>query len=201
MTEIAEVRTAFAGEAELGAANKLHFIRQDSGAFTEAHIDVVVAAVRTFWDNISDALPTEISVQVDPLVRIMEHTTGTLVRDATATTAGAPVVGSGTGDAIAGVGLRIILQTARILRGRHVRGAMAIVPSAKNVFSAAGFPSVDAATVCVNAVNTLRGAVSADGTDLIVYSRPLASAPASGETSAATGARLSPFASVLRARR
>lgn len=201
MTQIGQVRSVFAGEVELGAANKLHFRRQDLGDWTTADSDAATGVVHEFFDNISDLFSATVSIQVDQNVLVLNQATGAIEAEVPASGPEDPVTGSGTGDVVMGVGFRVNLLTGAILRGRRVHGAMMLVPTSRSAFDGSGVPGATSVALVLGAVTTLRAHANDNSLDLVVWARPSVPLGHVGTCFPTTNQNIGPFAAVLRARR
>lgn len=201
MTEIGQTQTVFSGEVALGSANKLHFRRQDLAAWTTADSDTAVGVTHEFFDGISSAFSTALSIQVDQNVAVLDQATGTLLRDVPASGPEGVVTGGGTGDEIRGVGMRLRLFTSAILRGRHVSGAVMLVPSDRATFDSSGNVGATTITLVNTHTTTLIAHANAGGLDLVVWARPNVPKGYVGTCFPVNSAALNPSPAGLRKRR
>lgn len=201
MTELGQTFTSFDGEVALGSANKLHFRRQDLGAWLPADSDTAVGVTHEFWDGISTAFSPALSIQVAQDVDVIDQATGALVRVVPASGPEGVVTGGGTGDEIRGVGARLRLFTGAVLRGRHVSGAVMLVPTDRATFDSSGNVGATTITLVNTHTATLIAHANAGGLDLVVWARPNVPKGYVGQCFPVNSAALNPSPAGLRKRR
>lgn len=160
-------------------------------------VNVEVAKVRAFFDDIKGLLPSVVTMTVAQEAAILDEATGDLIGYAAADTAPAVVVGAQAGIYSAPSGAAITWQTGTVAKGRRLRGRTFIVPLAGNQYDLTG----TLASTCIGTLNTaattLRTATT--GPQLVVWSRPGASG--GGVIGPVTGSRVADKSAVLRSRR
>lgn len=170
--EIGQVVTKWAGDVAANAATKMHFQRTDLGAWTTADSDTAVGVTHEFFDGISTAFDPATGLQVQQDVDVLDFATGDLLRTVPASGPEGVVTGGGTGNAVLGVGARLRLFTGAVLRGRHVSGAIMLVPTDRATFDASGAVGATTITLVGTHLATLYTHAAAGGLSLIVWSRP-----------------------------
>lgn len=155
------------------------------------------AAIRAFFLANNGLFPSSVSIIPPGSGDTIESTTGVL-NGSWSMTAPALVVGAGSGSWAAGVGLRVVWNTAGITRGRRVRGSTFLVPLTTAFYDTNG-NIADATWLNVqNSAETLR---AADGGSMRIYSRPSAPGVGDGVAHPITSARVPDVVSWLRSRR
>lgn len=157
----------------------------------------ILAAIRAWFLSFNGALPTGVSIVFPSSGETIDDTTGTINGVWTAT---APdvVVGQDADPYAAGVGMRVVWNTAGITRGRLVRGATYIVPLSADFYDTNG--SIDG-TLVSNMQTATDTLIAADSGSLRVWSRPSTSGGSDGASHAITSATVVDAVSWLRTRR
>lgn len=199
---VAIIRTEWSGTSGGPGLTQLAVTGAAGGIWNPDATQASVNAVRAFWAACSLYLPDELRLQVMPTIDVYNESNAELTNSYTAATAPAMVAGSSAALYAAGAGFKVTWGTGQIRNGRRVRGTTFIVPAASNVYTNSGTIS---GTV-VGAINTaganLLSALSAAGTSLAVWSRPIElPEPRLGVVTSVTGASCSTKTSILRGRR
>lgn len=161
-------------------------------------VNGAMARIRQLFIAFAPLLAPPVSVQVRPVVDILEDTTGTLV-DSLSGTPVTPVLSSATGNYSAPAGAVINWRTNGIRNGRRIRGRTFLVPLAGSSFDGNGSLSTSAQTTIQNAANVL---VDTAGTpDLGVYARPSSPLASDGQWVLASSATVPDMAALLTSRR
>lgn len=178
----------------------MHFRDFDTeGDVTQAQADSAVNRVGGFFNAISTALPSAVTVSISGDVEILEDSTGTLVDSVTAAGIPLPVQGGATGNVAGPAGAVVNWRTGSIRNGRRIRGRTFLVPLATSVYAEDGTLSPGVQSTIQTAATAL---VASTGTpDLGVYARPSGPAAADGQWVVATGANVPDMVAVLRSRR
>lgn len=150
-------------------------------------------AIRSFFSNVSAAIPGEVTVTVDPIYQTLDEVTGDIVAEATV---GAPsqVVQGVNGDGYsAQVGVLIEWLTGSYIDGRRLRGRTYLVPLAGQ-FDTDG-------TLTTGGLAILNAAwpwITADQEDFRVWHRPVNGA--GGSSATITSGVVKDHACILRSR-
>ena len=168
---VAIVRTEWDGTT--GGPGLTQFALLGNGEFTGANAQAAVNATRKFWDALKAYLPDELRLNVMPTVDIYNETDGKLTGSTAAAVAPITVAGTGSLGYAGGAGIKINWNTGIIRNGRRVRGATFIVPATATVYTANGTVGGAPAGIVNAACNTLMADLTAGGTALLVWSRPL----------------------------
>lgn len=134
--------------------------------------DAAMAAVRAFWDSVKAAIPSDISLQVEPTVENYDASTGTLIGEYTTSTVPAVVVGTNTFNYASPLGVRLDWLTGTIRNGRRVRGRTYLVPVGAGNFGDDGQVMDSTVTFMQDAGVGLMNDLDLAGTPLQVWSRP-----------------------------
>jgi hypothetical protein len=199
---VAIIRTEWSGTSGGPGLTQLAVTGAAGGIWNPDATQAAVNAMRVFWFGIAGYLPDELKLTVQPTIDVYNESNGELTNSYTATTP--PAVVSGTSAAIyaAGAGFKITWGTGQIRNGRRVRGTTFVVPAASNVYSASGTIVPAVMTAVNNQANNLLSQLSAAGTSLAVWSRPVDAPEARlGVVTSVTGAACSSKTSILRGRR
>ena len=130
--------------------------------------------VRAFWFSIRTELPDDVTITVDPVVKIINAETGDLTSIITVGTAPAAVTGFSTAIYAAPVGLGINWTTSTVHAARRIRGRTFVVPVTSGEFTTTGQPTSTALSNTQAAATTLR---TATGPTFGIWSRPITDGP------------------------
>lgn len=126
-----------------------------------------IAAMNTFWAGVKGDLPPGITIAAPVSGPVLDELSGKVVTTWSAGASG-PTASSGTGTWVNGVGARCTFPTIGIRNGRHVTGAIFLVPLQISSYEGAG-------NIVPAAVARLQAAAIALGTTangIRIYSRP-----------------------------
>lgn len=199
---VAIVRTEWDGTS--GGPGLTQMACLGTTGFTAANAQAAVNAVRKFWDAVKGNLPDELKLTVSPVVDIYNETDAELVASSVAAVAPVVVLGTGTTGYAGGAGLKLNWNTGVIRLGRRVKGSTFIVPALASCFGTTGTPTTGTATAINTAANVLMADLTAGGTALLVWSRPLVVGGVITRTGATAGVisgSLAPKSAILRGRR
>jgi hypothetical protein len=169
-------------------------------------VQAAVDNVRAFWNANNTLFPPNVTLTVDPAVKLIEDFDGSLTDILTATTAPAAVVGTTAGAYSAASGVLVEWLTTTVHGSRRIRGKTFMVPCTAQAFQSDG-TIVDAFK---SAVQSSAGALrAASGPTLGVWSRPRVANPShvppitarTGLWAPATGQTVPDKQCVLRSRR
>lgn len=199
----AVVKTQWAGTSG-GPGLTQHVVQaiSDPHTWDASEAQIVVNAVRTFWNAHPQYLSTDLSLTVLPTVDIYTVATGELVGSYVAASAPATVTGTNVGSYSMATGAKLNLLTSTIRDGRRVRGAWFIVPTSGDVFDNNGQVSSTPRANWVTDANALMTTLTAAGLELAVWSRPSPGAGSSdGAISPVTAFSVNAKGAILRGRR
>nr|CRY97235.1 hypothetical protein [uncultured prokaryote] len=203
MTLLYRVRARWTGFSGAPGYTVLHFRDFDSpggdgGGVTAAGAAAAVNRARSFFDAIKALLPTQVSINVDPEVDIIEDSTGVLSNSFTSTVTAA-VVGTATASYSAATGAVVNWRTEGIRNGRRVRGRSFLVPLASSAFATTG----QLATASVGTLTAAASALAAQSgsPDLFVYGRPTSAGATDGVSYVVSNASVPPMGAILTSRR
>lgn len=200
------VRTEWSGTSGGPGLTQHAVMGAAGGDWNPSGAQDAVNAVRAFWAAITSHLPDELRLNVSPVVDTYTYADGELFSSSTAGNAPAVVAGTSTAGYAGGSGVKINWNTGQIRNGRRVRGATFIVPVASTVWTANGTLGAVATSAFNTAAANLLTALSAGGTSLCVYSRPLPVSERNpqgraGFTTQVTSGSVSNKSAILRGRR
>lgn len=196
------IRTEWSGTSGGPGLTQMAVTGAAGGIWNPDGTQSAVNAVRTFWQSVSAYLPDELRLQVMPTIDVYDTGTAVLTNSYTAATPPQVVAGSSAGTYAAGAGFKITWGTGQIRNGRRVRGTTFIVPAASNVYSANGTIASGVLTAMNTAAATLLSQLSAGGTSLAVWSRPVETPTArAGVMTSVVAGSCSTKTAILRGRR
>lgn len=203
MAAILRVRARWSGYPGSPGFTVMHF--RDFGTGDGGGVDpdqgqaeVAGAKVRTFFEAIKTMLPSAVTVGVEPVIDMIEDTTGELV-DSFSTAGYAPTVGGNAGSFSSAVGAVVNWRTNGIRNGRRVRGRTFLVPLAGGILTTQGSIAPSSVATIQTAADAL--AVSTGTPDLGVYARPTAVGATDGAWFVTRSATVPVLSAVLRSRR
>lgn len=185
MADLVVVPVALSGFPGGPGTNTFHF-RQGVDDFTALH---------DFYGVMLGLIPDSVSIHVPTSGPVVDEVTGDLISswfiDDTGT-----MTGSNTTAYAGGVGATVRWETADVVNSRHVRGHTFLVPLYGGMFDVNGTLKETERTIILGAAGDL---LTAYGTDLVVWHRPVARAGGSAHT--VTGYGVSDRAAWLSSRR
>lgn len=199
MVEMAKVQINWSGFAGSPGYTNLYFREGDFGDVDQGIVDGVVGKTDTWCSSLASRIPTGASIQVQPMVEIVESTTGVLQRFMTATTAPTLRAGSSAGNYSAASGACVNWYTNGVRNGRRIRGRTFIVPLGGASLDTNGTIN-DTQLTGLRTATTGLIAPSTTG-DLGVWSRPSLPGAADGQWHAVTSYTIPDKVAVLRSRR
>jgi hypothetical protein len=166
MAAISRLRCAWTGPGVVGGGLSTFYSEGDP-------LQLQLALKTFFSGTVMTALPSTVTITVPASGETLESTTGTLTGGWTAGTAQTT---SGSSSAVypAGVGCRVVWETAGVTRGRRVRGSTYLVPFAGNMYDLDGSILNSVRTSLQTAAEQV---IVAMGDDMVVFSRPKGGAP------------------------
>lgn len=199
---VAIVRTEWDGTSGGPGLTQLAFL--GNGEFTAANAQAAVNAVRKFWDSLKTYLPDELRLNVMPTVDIYNEANAELTGSVVAPVVPLQVAGTSASGYAGGAGFKLNWNTGIIRNGRRVRGATFVVPASLTCFNSTG-TIINTTVNAVNiAANTLMADVTAGGTALLVWSRPLVKDDViirGGATAGVISGTCGPKSAIMRGRR
>lgn len=169
MGDIGRVRSVFSGFTGGPGVSTL-FFRVDDSTSWEAQKQPIIDALDDAWYSFAQVIPTEMTIEVQGEIDIIDEEDGELVTTISGTNQ--DTVGAGTeGFGPIATGVAIEWLTAGVVAGRHVRGRTFVVPLGRDVADENGSPN---ALVLSSAASFAAAVIAADGgnADLVVWSRP-----------------------------
>lgn len=160
MTSLYRIRTALTGFAGGPGVSTMYFL----------DVETAVASIATFWEAISDAMPTVVTIQPPAAGDIIDDTTGTITGAWTSEGA-TPITGNGAGLYAAPSGCVVGWETATILDGRRVRGRTFVVPLTPAAYATDGSMN-DTTLASFNAAGT--SLIVDQAESFVVWHRPFA---------------------------
>lgn len=176
----------------------LYFRDFDTGEMDQTTVDGAVSKVDTWIGFVLSRLPNTVTLRVNPVIEIVEETTGALTRFMNATTLAART-GVGTGNYSASSGACVNWYTNVVRNGRRIRGRTFLVPFAGNSLGPDG--TLDNTGLTNLTTNTAALIAAAGDGDLGVWARPTAPGASDGVWAVVTSFTIPDKAAVLRSRR
>lgn len=203
MTELLRVRARWTGFSGAPGYTVLHFrdfasTNDNPDAVTQAGATGAVTRTRAFFDAIKALLPTQVLINVEPEVDVIESTDGKLQRSYTTGTTAA-VAGTATSAFSAASGAVVNWRTDGVRNGRRVRGRTFLVPIAMTAFATTGQLSTASQTTLQSAATAL--ADNAQTPDLHVFGRPTAAGATDGVAHPVSNAGVPLMGAILTSRR
>lgn len=197
------IKTHWAGLQGGPGITQLAFDTEVEGSFiSDAQAQVVVDAMRAFWNGINNEIPNDVSLTVNPVIDGFVTATGVLYVSYQAPTPPTAVSGFSSSAYSAASGAKIKLATAGIKNNRRVRGSIFLVPLATNAYDTNGSVASAIGTQVASAWTTFKAALAAEGLELGVWSRPIGGIPGTGGSfHPLTGMSVGSKVAVLRGRR
>jgi hypothetical protein len=199
---VAIVRTEWDGTSGGPGLTQMALI--GGAEFTAANAQSAVNAVRKFWQANVSYLPDELRLTVSPVVDIYRETDAELIGSVVAPVVPVQVIGISTQGYAGGAGIKLNWNTGVIRNGRRVKGSTFIVPIAMGAYGLTGTPLPATANTWNTAAQTLMADLTAGGTALAVWSRPLVKDQVitrTGSLSGVLSGTLAPKSAILRGRR
>jgi hypothetical protein len=197
--EIGRIRVVTAGWIGGPGLSQLYFTGATAGTVTAGDCANAAAAVRAFYMNLSGYYHTSWTAIVDPIIQVIEATTGALIREQ-AITPPATVTGTGvTGYGPTSTGPLASWHTSSVF-GRHLlRGRTFLGPMQPGAYNTSGRIN----GVYVTGIQAAGAALAALATaSMVVWHRPHPlSTSANGGYGQMTGCSVSDSPATLRSRR
>jgi hypothetical protein len=205
MVELARVRTVISGWPGAPGLHTQYFKKIGAGAWG-AYDAIMTDQMGECWTDAADLFPSTVTFTVQPLIDVIEDTTGEIQETLTGTTVA--VVGTGSVAALpTSTALCVSYQTAGVVAGKHVRGRSFLSPLALfDLIDTDGTPNSSAIGIAQNFGNAIQG-VGTGLVQAVVWSRPKISKTEPGEyerfgsSHAITSATVIDKYAVLRSRR
>jgi hypothetical protein len=159
------VRTVFTGVAGTPWYSNLYF---DGAGLTSVDAQTALNNVRALWNDYKGSMSSQISINLDPFVPVINPATGDVTGGFTVTP-GATIIGSGVGERMPSLcQVLVSLKTGSYVGGRQVAGKCFLPGTTEALNTANGdIPSASAAYFA-GLFNTL---VAAAGPDPVVWSK------------------------------
>ena len=168
---VAIVRTEWDGTS--GGPGLTQFALIGGNEFSAGTAQAAVNAVRKFWNTLGAYLPDEVKLNVSPVVDIYNEADAVLTGSVVAPVVPLQVAGIGASGYAGGAGLKLNWNTGIIRNGRRVKGATFIVPALATCFGTTGTPTPTITGNINQAATVMMADLTAGGTALAVWSRPL----------------------------
>lgn len=199
MTQMARLKINWTGFSGAPGFTNLYF-RDFSGTgnIDQAIVNGAITKTDTWLNAWNSRLPATVNVVIDPVVDVVEDTTGELVGFFT----GTPFTranGTGTGNYSAASGACVNWYTGAVVRGRRLRGRTFMVPLAGSALAVNGTIDDTALTALRSATTALINDAGAG--DIGVWSRPTSATATDGQWAAVTSSTIPDKCAVLRSRR
>lgn len=200
---VSVVQTEVTVQGDIGGVGISRFTwnKVDATAPTDSDCDLAASAAAALFTAAAGVIPPNISWSVNPVFKQHNAVTGALETELTAFTLPADVVGTGTADYAAGVGMRIFWHTATVVNRRLVRGALFLVPVSKDAYAADGSLTAGSTEGTAGAANDYIATMEAGGLQPLIWSRPTTKTSADGFATSVTAATVSRTPAGLRSRR
>ena len=196
-SEILRVKTILGGWIGGPGLSQMYFSPTIGVVLTPTDCADAAAAVRTFWLGLISHQPNAWTATVEPVVQVLEATTGALLREVAITP---PAVVTGTAGGSFGptaVGALASWHTSGVFNGRLVRGRTFVNPTGAGEFTSSGRVSAG----MIAAVQAVGAALLATATPIFtIWHRPTLGG-ANGGIAEVTGCTVSDTESILRSRR
>lgn len=134
---IGRVQVIMSGFAGAPGLMQFYWNGGTPGVFVSADATAAIAAVRAFLLACVGAFSTQVSMQVQPSVEVLEASTGALI-GIVAGTAVAVVAGTGSGTALTAEGPLVQWITSTVVDRRLLRGRTFFTPSASAAMATTG---------------------------------------------------------------
>lgn len=187
MANLARVRVLWSGSAVVGPGVSTFYFTEAASGFTDDLADLFTV--------FGSYVPTGVSWSCDSSGDLIDIATGEISGTWT-DPSGFVLTAGGTGSFAQGVGTRLVWATNGIRNGRRVRGSTFVCPLGSGVFDSSGDLSTSVQTALYGAAAAL---VSARGSTMQIYSRPLPGSP--GQSNTVVAAQVPAAVSWLRTRR
>lgn len=206
MTTLYRVRTTWSYTPGGPGYSNLYFSTTDP---LNAGAQTAVNDVQTFFTALKSYIPSAVSLQVDPLVIMVEDYSSEQVGEISVTTPPAAIACTGAGAYAAPVGITCQWTTGAFQYGRRVKGRTYIVPLVASAFENNG----TVVNANVTAFNNAAAGLVNGASNLVVYTRrrlakaadPVKGTPAvsarPGASSPVVSGSVRDIAAVLRSRR
>lgn len=203
MVGIARVRVTWSGFIGAPGYTNLFFRDFDSteapgDSPTVAQAEDACERTQTFFTAIRAAFPGIVRLKVEPVVDILESSTGELI-DSLSTPALPEILGGGAGNYSAAAGGVVSWRTGGIRNGRRIRGRTFLVPMSASALGTNG--QLAPATVAYIAAAAATLIDRAGTPDLGVWARPTGPGLSDGVWTVVTGAQVPASGAILRSRR
>lgn len=167
---------------------------------SETALEAALVAVEDFWEDL-DGNMIGCTGQVSNTIDFVDPNTGTLTGEFISTNARAALQGQGTGAYPAGVGARIRWRTPGIRNGRRVTGTTFVVPIVASQYDTSGTLNNLFVAALQTSGQTLVNALDANGTPMMVWSRPPSATAGNGFVTEVNGVSVPDKTAWLRSRK
>lgn len=197
--EIARIKVVTSGWLGGPGLSQLYCTGSTAGTVTLSDCNAAAAAVNTFYSALVAQFPNAWSAQVEPIVQVIEATTGALIREQPITPIAPPSGSAGGSWGPTATGAIATWHTSSVF-GRHLlRGRTFLTPLMAGSYNSSGQLTAGTVSTIQAAGATLAGLSTAR---MVVWHRPHpTSASANGGYGQMVGCTVSATEAVLRSRR
>lgn len=164
-----------------------------------AQLTTAANKVKNFFAGITLAIPTGITISIQPTALSVNEGDGSINDEVPITTVPANVVGAGSANFSAPSGACVIWRTGGFVGGRRLRGKTFLVPLSGGVYDTDGTIIANRLTELRSVATTFATPGGAAATDFVVWHRPVAGA--GGSSSPIISASVADRAAILSSRR
>lgn len=201
MVAIATVTTLISGDAGGIGICRMRFQRVDATTPLVADCNTAGDAVKAVWQSLQSYIPADITVAVQPVVELNDHSSGLVLANLTMSSPPSAFTGNSGAAYGAGLGVRGDWLTSSSHGRRLIQGSTRFVPITNAGFTTTGLVS----SAVVNALNSAMAtyiATTGGGTiEYIVWHRPPKGTFSGGAVGLITGGRAQSTPTGLRSRR
>ena len=181
MTQVGIVTTDWSGAAPAGSVTKTHFTRSDFGTIDPTDAENAAGSLNNFYNDIMAVFPLSASYAIRQVVNVINGADEATLADVSGASPFGSHPGTGSDDYVVGSGIRLAFKTSTIVRSRHVKGAMYLVPTSRDAREADGHTTDTALSLLATKGAALIASFVYHALVLVVYSRPKPSGATNGE--------------------
>lgn len=170
--EIGKMRLNWTGFTGAPGYTNFYFRDFSQGDLTQPMITGFGSRLESLISTIQTRLPSTVTIQIDPVVDVVDVPSGDLVRSMSYTPLAARV-GQATGNYSAASGGVVNWFTAGVRAGRRVRGRTFLVPFGGSALGPNGTLDDTLRTSLIGALNTFIGVDATKPGKLGIYGRPV----------------------------
>jgi hypothetical protein len=201
MVELAVQELQVSGDIGGLGLTRFHWQRVDATTPLVPDANSAAAAIHGLISIFSSAMPSDITWSFNPLVKLLDVSTGQVMGILNLTTVPAPVTGGSASDYGAGLGARINWSTTSVHGRRFLRSATYMVPLAGNAYSTNGSIASSVVTAGNGACATYLAALNTAALEGIAWHRPPKGTFTGGAAGLISSGQVSTTPAGLRSRR